>query len=36
MRTEKDKILAGELYDSLDPKLDQARERATHIAVARR
>src|SRR5262249_17949137 len=28
MRTEKEKMLAGELYDPLDPELVQARERA--------
>jgi maltose O-acetyltransferase len=28
MRTEKDKMLAGEFYDPLDPELVQARERA--------
>ena len=31
MRTEKDKMLAGELYDPLDPELVQARERARDL-----
>ncbi len=31
MRTEKDKMLAGELYDPLDPDLVQARERARDL-----
>lgn len=31
MRTEKEKMLAGELYDPLDPELVQARERARDL-----
>src|SRR5437588_8734521 len=31
MRTEKDKMLAGELYDPLDPELVRARERARDL-----
>lgn len=31
MRTEKDKMLAGELYDALDPELVAARERARDL-----
>src|SRR5258708_26920654 len=31
MKTEKDKMLAGELYDPLDPELVQARERARDL-----
>ena len=31
MRSEKDKMLAGELYDALDPALVQARERARDL-----
>lgn len=31
MRTEKDKMLCGELYDPLDPELVQARERARDL-----
>src|SRR5438067_750359 len=31
MRTEKDKMLAGELYDPLDPELVQARDRARDL-----
>ena len=30
-RTEKDKMLAGELYDPLDPELVQARDRARDL-----
>src|SRR6476469_7155807 len=33
MRTEKDKMLAGELYDSLDPELVQARNRARDLCL---
>src|SRR6187549_594503 len=31
MRSEKDKMLAGELYDPLDPELVRARERARDL-----
>jgi hypothetical protein len=31
MRTEKEKMLAGELYDPLDPELVRARERARDL-----
>jgi maltose O-acetyltransferase len=31
MRTEKEKLLAGELYDPLDPELVQARDRARDL-----
>ncbi len=31
MKTEKEKMLAGELYDALDPELVQARERARDL-----
>jgi maltose O-acetyltransferase len=31
MRTEQEKMLAGELYDALDPELVQARERARDL-----
>jgi len=31
MRSEKEKMLAGELYDCLDPELSQARERARDL-----
>jgi maltose O-acetyltransferase len=31
MPTEKDKMLAGELYDPLEPQLVRARERATDL-----
>src|SRR3954454_13201552 len=31
MRTEKEKMLAGELYDPLDPELSRARERARDL-----
>ena len=31
MPTEKDKMLAGELYDPLDPELIRARERARDL-----
>jgi hypothetical protein len=31
MRTEREKMLAGELYDPLDPDLTQARERARDL-----
>ena len=31
MKTEKQKMLAGELYDALDPELVEARERARDL-----
>ena len=31
MQTEREKMLAGELYDPLDPELVRARERATDL-----
>src|SRR4051812_20055863 len=31
MRTERDKMLAGELYDPRDPELSHARERARNL-----
>ena len=31
MRTEKEKMLAGELYDPLDPELVRARDRARDL-----
>jgi maltose O-acetyltransferase len=34
MRTERDKMLAGELYDPLDPELVRARERARDLCQA--
>jgi maltose O-acetyltransferase len=34
MRTERDKMLAGELYDPLDPELAAARERARDLCQA--
>src|ERR1700733_10171974 len=34
MRTEKEKMLAGELYDPLDPELVQARDRARDLCQA--
>ena len=34
MRSERDKMLAGELYDPLDPELVTARERARDLCQA--
>src|SRR5262245_16603248 len=34
MRSEKEKMLAGELYDPLDPELARARERARDLCQA--
>lgn len=35
MRSEKEKMLAGELYDPLDSELVRARERASRISSRR-